>query len=100
MKGKKGFQKRNLHHNWTDTPSVLTLHKRIHRRHGSAKNYKCTECDNQAKDWSLNGNTYTDKIEDYAPRCRSCHIRKDDKLNDRGLKISIGLKRAYREGRR
>lgn len=88
------------HWRWTDAPSILTLHKRIHRRHGAAKQHKCVDCGAQARDWSLNGTVYTDDIKDYSPRCRSCHIKRDDKLNDRASKVSIGLKRAYSEGRR
>ena len=93
-KGKK-------HCNWNPKPSILTMHRRIHREYGPAKNYWCVDCGKQALDWSLEeGKTYSDNIEDYGPRCRSCHVRHDDKFNDRSAKISAGLKRAYKEGRR
>lgn len=88
------------HWNYNPNPSVLTMHRRIHRKHGAASNHKCVDCNQQARDWSLNGNVYTDKVEDYSPRCRSCHVKRDDKNNDRANKVSIGLKRAYAEGRR
>lgn len=88
------------HWNYNPRPSVLGMHKRIHRKYGAAKNHKCVDCSKQAKDWSLNGDYYTDKVEDYSPRCRSCHVKYDDKRNDRRKKVSEGLKRAYREGRR
>lgn len=88
------------HWNYNPNPSILTLHRRIHRKHGPAKNHKCADCDNQAIDWSLNGSVYTDNVEDYSPRCRSCHVRFDDSRNDRAEKVSIGLKKAYAEGRR
>jgi hypothetical protein len=88
------------HWKYSDTPSILTLHKRIHRKHGPASAHKCVDCDNQAKDWSLNGAIYTDKVEDYSPRCRSCHVIRDDKTNNRAAKVSAGLKRAYIEGKR
>lgn len=88
------------HWNYNPNPSVLTLHRRIHRKHVPAPNHKCVDCSNQARDWSLNGEIYTDKVEDYSPRCRSCHVKLDDKTNDRANKVSRGLKLAYAEGRR
>lgn len=87
------------HWRYNPNPSILALHKRIHRKFGKASAHKC-KCGKQAVDWSLNGEVYTDKIKDYTPRCRSCHIRYDDKRNDRALKVSIGLRKAYTEGRR
>jgi hypothetical protein len=89
------------HWRYNPAPSTLTLHKRIHRKHGPASAQSCVDCGSQAKDWSLKkGHEYSDSIEDYEPRCRSCHVIHDDKLNDRAEKISAGLKRAYAEGRR
>lgn len=88
------------HWNYNPNPSVLTLHRRIHRKHGAASKHKCVDSGNQAKDWSLNGDTYTDNVEDYSPRCRSCHVIYDDKSNNRRELVSIGMKRAYAEGRR
>ena len=88
------------HWNYNPNPSVLTLHRRIHRKHGAASKHNCVDCGNQAKDWSLNGDTYTDNVEDYSPRCRRCHVIHDDKLNNRSELVSIGLKKAYAEGRR
>lgn len=93
-KGKK-------HWNWSKKPTILAMHKRIHRRFGPAKNLKCVDCLKQALDWSLKpGLKYSDNVYDYEPRCRSCHVKLDDKLNNRCEKISIGLKKAYIEGRR
>lgn len=89
------------HWNYNENPSILALHKRLHRKHGAAKNYDCVDCGNQALDWSLKTeHEHTGNIEDYEPRCRSCHIKYDDPKNDRAEKVSIGLKRAYAEGRR
>lgn len=87
------------HWNYNPNPSVLTMHRRIHRKNGPASKHNCVDCGRQALDWSLNGTTYTDNVNDYSPRCRSCHIIMDDKNNDRGRKVSIGLKKAYAEGR-
>jgi hypothetical protein len=69
-KGKK-------HWKWTDKPSKLTLHRRLHRTIGKASEFPCRDCGKQAFDWSNETGNYTDKIEDYVPRCRSCHIVKD-----------------------
>lgn len=89
------------HWNYNPTPSVLTLHKRLHRKHGPAKNHLCVDCGEQALDWSLKfGHEYSDNIKDYEPRCRRCHVIYDDKNNNRAELVSIGMKRAYAEGRR
>lgn len=69
--------KREQHWNWSEKPTLLTLHKRIHRKHGKASDRLCVDCGGQARDWSCKGN-YSDKIEDYEPRCRSCHVKKDE----------------------
>jgi hypothetical protein len=89
------------HWNYSEKPSVLALHKRIHRQHGPAKNYDCVDCGNSALGWSLiTGREYSDNIEDYEPHCRKCHVIYDDKDNNRGELVSRGLKLAYKEGRR
>jgi hypothetical protein len=54
------------------------LHRRIRRRRGNASQYTCTDCPAQATDWSqVHGTDGLDLDADYAPRCRSCHIRYD-----------------------
>lgn len=68
--------KKDEHWNWNPLPNVLTLHRRLHRAYGSAKNYKC-KCGKQAMDWALIGKKYTDNKEDYTPLCRKCHIALD-----------------------
>ena len=73
----KAIPKGTHHWNWTDKPNLLTLHKRIHRKYGKASTYKCVACGEKAKDWANKGN-YTDKIEDYQPMCRTCHVNKDE----------------------
>lgn len=73
----KSLPRGKRHWNWTDSPSALTLHKRLHRRYGKAKWHNCVDCGKQADDWSNDTGKYTDKIEDYSPRCRSCHVKKD-----------------------
>lgn len=73
----KALPKRENHWNWSRSPSKLTLHKRIHRKYGKASSHKCIDCSSNARDWSNTGK-YTDRIEDYVPRCRKCHIKKDE----------------------
>lgn len=87
------------HWNYSANPTVLTLHRRLHRKHGKASAHACVDCGAVARDWSLNKSAYTDNIDDYSPRCRSCHV-KYDMTQDRKNKISNGLKLAYREERR
>lgn len=73
----KALPRGEKHHGWKQEPNVLTLHKRIHRRFGKASSHSCVDCGLKAKDWSLEGKEYSDKVEDYRPRCRKCHIKKD-----------------------
>lgn len=75
----KAIPKGKNHWNWDKQPNILTLHKRIHRRYGSAKKQKCgvVYCKNMAHDWANISGKYTDNILDYMPMCRSCHVKKD-----------------------
>ena len=73
----KALPRGEKHWNYTETPSILTLHKRIHRKYGSAKEYTC-KCGEVAKDWAFIGKgEYTDNRDDYTPLCRKCHIALD-----------------------
>lgn len=73
----KSLPKKENHWNWKEKPNTLTLHKRIHRKYGSAKTYICI-CGKQAMDWAFIGKKeYTDNREDYNPMCRKCHIAMD-----------------------
>ena len=65
------------HWMWNDKPNLITLHKRLHRKYGPASRYKCADCGKKARDYSNETGKYTDKIEDYKTRCRSCHVKKD-----------------------
>lgn len=69
--------KREEHWKWSEEPTKLTLHKRLYRKHGKASAHDCVDCGNKAKDWSNETDNYTDNIDDYRPRCRSCHVKKD-----------------------
>ncbi len=65
------------HHTWKKNPDHLTFHKRIYRKLGKASQHKCVDCSKQAKDWSNKKRILTQKMEDYEPRCRSCHMKYD-----------------------
>ena len=91
--------KGKAHWNYNEKPSVLALHRRIHKKYGKASAHKCVDCPKQALDWSLDGTVYTDNIEDYSPRCRSCHLHYD-MTDERRATMSRVLKKAYAEGRR
>ena len=86
------------HWNWTPKPSLLALHKRIYRKHGPASNHPCIDCGQKAKDWSNTGK-YTDRIEDYVPRCRSCHI-KHDFTDERRKKVSAIMTKRHAANRK
>jgi len=74
----KALPKGNKHWNWTDKPNVLTMHKRLHRNYGKAKDKKCANnCGRMAHDWACMKQKYSDNILDYKPLCRSCHVKKD-----------------------
>lgn len=73
----KSLPKGKQHWRWSDDPNKLALHKRLHRKYGSASNFKCVDCPKMAQDYSNESGTYTDDIKDYKPRCRSCHVKKD-----------------------
>lgn len=69
--------KKEKHWNWSETPTKLTLHKRLHRAFGKASDKNCVDCGKKARDWSNEKGKYTDDLCDYKPRCRSCHVKKD-----------------------
>jgi len=70
----------NLAGNWKgDNAGKKAMHVRIVKKSGKAKDYKCVDCGEQAEDWSnINNHIYTDKIEDYLPRCKKCHRKYDN----------------------
>ena len=72
-------------------------HHRIRKARGRAREHRCADCGAPAVQWSLNHRTvteiqydtdgapdgwdtklaYSDDVNDYSPRCRSCHLRYD-----------------------
>ena len=74
----KALPRGKNHWNYSENPSKLALHKRLYRKYGKASEHKCVDCNNQARDWSCENENYTDNIKDYRPRCRKCHVKKDE----------------------
>lgn len=81
-------------HNWLsdDELSYREAHSRVKRARGSASTYSCVDCGGVARHWSYNHAAKDEKwgwhedgfrvpfsanIEDYEPRCVSCHKRFD-----------------------
>lgn len=92
------------HHNVKETVSYQGAHYRIRRTRGHARDYKCVDCDKQARDWSLRAGTenvlygaahgsqgtnksaYSVNPMDYEPRCGDCHKRYDAETGNRSYK--------------
>jgi hypothetical protein len=53
------------------------VHSAVRRKYGRADIYECTDCPNYAMDWSHIHDTDPDNIDNYTPRCRSCHQKYD-----------------------
>jgi DNA-directed RNA polymerase subunit RPC12/RpoP len=54
-------------------PTYSTIHHNIRKIRGSARKYKCIDCGQKAHDWCWIHGTPTDDINNYEPRCGSCH---------------------------
>jgi hypothetical protein len=72
----KALPKTTEHWRWQGNPTKTALHKRLYRWKGKASLFKCVDCFKQAKDWSSETEEYL-SIEEFKPRCRSCHVKKD-----------------------
>ena len=67
---------------WTPNPAYRTVHNRLQAKRGKATDYPCVACGQPARDWSykLGGGgrmPYSANLDDYEPRCRSCHWKLD-----------------------
>lgn len=75
-----------------DYVAYCTAHDRVHNDRGNAKNHDCVDCGSQAHEWSYNhqdpdelisadhysrGAPYSLDVNNYEPRCRTCHRRFD-----------------------
>lgn len=88
--------KGELHPFWlTDDKATYTaVHHRIRELRGSAKEYQCADCGNQAKHWSYNHDdpnerrelvgkytlAFSTDLTCYSPRCVRCHKKHDMEL--------------------
>lgn len=74
--------------NRTKVPTYSGLHQLIRRTRGSASEFPCADCGEQAQHWSYNhtasvelrsalGSPYATDPAHYSPRCQSCHRRFD-----------------------
>lgn len=55
---------------------VLTykgIHTKLVREIGKANEFECVDCGKQAHEWSYVHDTDPQDIDNYDPRCRSCH---------------------------
>lgn len=64
---------------WTgDAVGYRGTHQRIVAERGKATEHPCIDCGRQANEWSFSDRRgHSPCIEDYAPRCYSCHRRYD-----------------------
>ena len=70
--------------NWKGGHSKLRctrMHAWVIQNKSKASNYKCIDCGKQALDWSNVDHLYKKILDDYRPRCRSCHQLYDKRFN-------------------
>lgn len=80
-----------LHPGWKTEVRYAAAHIRVQRAKGKASEHPCVDCGGPAEDWSYEGGdpeervelmkgspiTFSLNIDFYNPRCRVCHIAKD-----------------------
>lgn len=81
-----------LNPNWSgEEVGYIGAHKRVYRKHGSAKQHECADCSAPADQWSYNHDDPIERTElvngttvafstdpnHYSPRCFSCHTKLD-----------------------
>ncbi len=75
-----------------DNVGYRGIHHWIIKIKGPAKNYKCIDCGKQARDWSNVDHSYKRILEDYQPRCVSCHRKYDFQMKrNNKIKTIINL---------
>lgn len=71
------------------TMTYNSVHQRLRRVRGRAAEHPCVDCSGPAYDWSLSatpthvtegGRGYSTDLDDYEPRCRSCHRAQEKTL--------------------
>lgn len=82
----------------SDRTGYGTVHVRLLRTRGPARNYQCVDCGNAAREWSYNHaefGRYSDDLDNYDPRCRACHVKFDrQRLRDATEPLKAEVKHA------
>lgn len=85
------------------------VHKRLRAERGSASDHACIDCGTKGvrlHDWAYQytaidekttetGRPYSTELSDYAPMCRSCHFRFDQRMEP---EILEARRKSFREG--
>jgi hypothetical protein len=66
-------------------------HMPVRRTYGPASQWQCVDCGKMAREWSQIHDTDPYNVENYEPRCVSCH-RKYDYTDETRKKISESMK--------
>lgn len=59
------------------SPEYQRVHYQVVKLRGQASGWCCSDCSNQAKDWSWIHNQNPYDPDSYTPRCRRCHLLYD-----------------------
>jgi hypothetical protein len=80
----------------TDSKEYNRIHREVVKAKGKAKEYLCVDCEKDAMDWSCIKGSSGSHIDDFEPRCRSCHLRYDwtEDRSDGLRKLHKGRKRS------
>lgn len=72
-----GFQKEQCdekHPSWKgDLAKQKAMHHWVVKHKGKVSTFKCVDCGKQARYWSNKDHSYKRILNDYSPRCASCH---------------------------
>jgi|JI10StandDraft_1071094.scaffolds.fasta_scaffold24942_9 hypothetical protein len=60
-----------------NTPEYKAIHQKLFWQRGRASDNQCTDCDDNAQDWSHRHDTDALDLINYDPRCKSCHRKYD-----------------------
>lgn len=70
-----------LRYQLTPTPTYSGVHQRVRKELGRAADYPCADCGQSAREWTYRhgggGMPYSTNLDDYEPRCMSCHRKLD-----------------------
>lgn len=75
-----------------NSPEYKRVHKQIVRKRGRAAEQSCADCGNPARDWAHVHDSDPLDVNNYEPRCRSCHNIYDEVSKRLGLNM-IGNER-------